>query len=127
MPRLGSRVRIPSLALFYGASGDVPKWLRERSAKPLFSGSNPLVASMADKYIVYVLRSQKDGKRYIGSTNDLQRRFAEHNQGLVKSTRNRRPLKLIYHEVLEDKKTALKRELFFKTGKGREYLQRLGY
>jgi hypothetical protein len=34
-------------------NGDVPKWLRGRSAKPLFSGSNPLVASTLNSSIGY--------------------------------------------------------------------------
>ncbi|HTK03646.1 MAG TPA: GIY-YIG nuclease family protein [Alphaproteobacteria bacterium] len=50
---------------------------------------------------VYVLISTKDGKRYIGSTNDLDRRFKEHNNGLVFSTKNRRPLVLKYYQEFE--------------------------
>lgn len=44
---------------------------------------------------VYILTSQKDNKRYIGSTNDFKRRFKQHQLGQVKSTKNRRPLKLL--------------------------------
>ncbi|HGY55354.1 MAG TPA: GIY-YIG nuclease family protein, partial [Caldithrix abyssi] len=62
-----------------------------------------------------------------GSIADLERRLAEHNKGLVKSTRKRRPMKLVYREVFEDRSSALKRERFLKTGKGREYLRTLGY
>lgn len=47
---------------------------------------------------VYVLKSLKDGNRYIGSTNDLKRRLREHDEGKVFSTKNRRPLKLIYYQ-----------------------------
>ncbi|MBK6912191.1 MAG: GIY-YIG nuclease family protein [Ignavibacteriales bacterium] len=43
-------------------------------------------------YFVYILQSLKDNKRYIGSTNEIQRRVEEHNSGKVKSTRNRSPL-----------------------------------
>ena len=77
-------------------------------------------------YYVYVLRSIKDKKRYIGMTADITRRFHEHNSGLVKSTKNRRPLKLIHTEEFETKIEAEQRELFYKTGKGREYLNNLG-
>ncbi len=73
-------------------------------------------------YTVYVLRSEKDGKRYIGVTNDLERRMKEHQGGGVQSTKNRRPLELLYTEVFENKGEALLREKFFKTGKGREFL-----
>jgi len=51
---------------------------------------------------VYVLISEKDGKRYIGSTNDLDRRLDEHNNGKVFSTKNRRPLKLNYYQEFEN-------------------------
>ena len=48
---------------------------------------------------VYVLRSLKDGNNYVGYTNDLRRRFAEHEAGNVLSTAARRPFKLIYYEA----------------------------
>ncbi|HEY4755448.1 MAG TPA: GIY-YIG nuclease family protein [Ignavibacteriaceae bacterium] len=73
-------------------------------------------------YFVYILKSKKDNKRYIGFTNNLDRRINEHNSGLVKSTKNRKPLILIYTEEFERKTEAMAREKFFKTGKGRELL-----
>ncbi|HEX2867217.1 MAG TPA: GIY-YIG nuclease family protein [Ignavibacteriales bacterium] len=76
-------------------------------------------------FYVYVLRSQKDNKRYIGFTDNLERRFSEHNRGIVKSTRSRRPLDLIYFEEFEVKSEAMHREEFFKTGQGRVYLNSL--
>ena len=76
-------------------------------------------------YTVYILISEKDKKRYIGCTSNLNRRLEEHNLGLVKSTKNRRPFKLIYTEEFSDKSEALNKEKFFKTGKGREYLKNI--
>jgi len=73
-------------------------------------------------FTVYVLKSRKDGKRYIGFTSDLERRLSEHNSGMVKSTRNRKPFDLIYTETFTKKSEAMKREKFFKSGKGREFL-----
>ncbi len=75
-------------------------------------------------YTVYILKSSKDNKRYIGCTNNILRRLDEHSIGLVKSTRSRRPLELIYNEEFENKSEALARERFFKSGKGREYLDK---
>ena len=63
-------------------------------------------------YWVYILKSQKDSKRYIGSTSNLRRRITEHNNGLVKSTKNRQPLELIYTEKFETKQDAAEREKF---------------
>ncbi len=74
-------------------------------------------------YFVYILKSLKDHKRYIGFTSDLERRILEHNSGLVKSTRNRKPFELIYTEEFEIKEQAMAREKFFKSGKGREFLK----
>lgn len=59
-------------------------------------------------YYVYVLKSQKDTFCYIGSTTDLRRRFKEHTDGEVPSTKPRRSLVLIYYEAyltLEDART----------------------
>ena len=74
---------------------------------------------------VYILLSKKDGKRYVGSTNNLKRRMKQHAEGKVVSTRNRRPLILIYKEVFEDKSEALQREKYFKTHKGYNELKLL--
>ncbi len=74
-------------------------------------------------YTVYILRSERDKKRYIGVTSDLDERLFEHNIGMVKSTKNRRPLKLIHSEIFACKTDAWKREKFFKSGQGRQYLK----
>lgn len=44
---------------------------------------------------VYVLHSDRTGRRYIGHTKDLYRRFREHNSGRVKSTKAGMPWQLI--------------------------------
>ncbi|MDZ7333507.1 MAG: GIY-YIG nuclease family protein, partial [candidate division KSB1 bacterium] len=49
-------------------------------------------------FYVYVLQSEVDKKLYTGYTSDLRHRLEEHNAGKVNSTKNRRPLKLIYFE-----------------------------
>jgi len=61
-------------------------------------------------YCVYVLKSEKDGKLYIGITSDLKRRLAEHNAGANQSTKHRGQFQLIYCEVYRSKKDALTRE-----------------
>lgn len=73
-------------------------------------------------FTVYVLLSEKDNKRYIGFTDDMERRLTEHNLGKVKSTKSRRLLKLIYTEQYENKSDAMKREKYFKTHPGRNFL-----
>ncbi len=70
-------------------------------------------------YFVYILRSEKDKKFYIGFTTDVNRRFIQHNSGEVESTKNRWPLELIFYEAFRSKNAALKREKYFKTTKGK--------
>lgn len=74
-------------------------------------------------FYTYVLKSEKDNKLYIGHSDDLRKRILRHNKGLVLSTKHRRPLKLVYYEacLIEDK--AIKREKYFKTGFGRNFLK----
>ena len=67
---------------------------------------------------VYVLRSLKDKKYYIGCTNNKEQRLIRHNNGSVKSTRHRRPFKLVYFERLKSYKIARKREAELKKMKG---------
>ena len=62
----------------------------------------------------YVLRSLKDNKLYIGSTNNLTQRLKEHNNGCNKSTRHRRPFTLVYFEKFDTIEEARFREKLFK-------------
>ena len=61
-------------------------------------------------FFIYLLQSKKDKSFYIGFANDIKARMEKHNQGLVKSTKNIRPVELIYCEVYKSKKDALIRE-----------------
>ena len=67
-------------------------------------------------HYVYVLRSVKDGGLYTGYTSNLRARFATHNAGKSRSTRERRPLRPIYYEAYLLAKDAKARELFLKSG-----------
>lgn len=73
-------------------------------------------------YYTYVLKSKRDDKLYIGFTIDLKKRFKEHAEGCVKSTKSRAPMDLVYYEACLDKVKAIKREKYFKTGFGRRFL-----
>ena len=61
-------------------------------------------------FYVYILKSEHDGNLYTGSTNDLKRRMAEHENGEVDSTKHRRPLKLVYYEAYKNETDARLRE-----------------
>ena len=65
-------------------------------------------------FYLYILKSKVDNKLYIGSTNDLRRRFSEHNSGQVKSTKPRAPFELRYYEAFHKESDARKREASIK-------------
>ena len=61
-------------------------------------------------FYVYVLKSKKDGSIYIGYTDDLKRRFREHNKGQNRSTKSKAPFEIIYYEAYKSKSDAKYRE-----------------
>jgi len=77
-------------------------------------------------YFTYVLRSQKDGKHYYGSTSNLQERLKVHNSGKVRYTKGHRPWIIHYSEEFETRSEAVKREQFFKTIDGYNLLKKEG-
>ncbi len=75
-------------------------------------------------FYVYVLKSSKDEELYIGSSNDLKRRLAEHQNGKSFSTQFRRPFELIYYEAYKKEKDARDREHALKfRGNARRFLK----
>ena len=74
-------------------------------------------------YYVYVLQSLKDKQFYVGYTDDLKNRLGEHNSGRVVSTKDRRPLKLIYYEACLNEQDAKMREQYLKSGMGKKYIR----
>ena len=77
-------------------------------------------------FYAYVLKSLRDGTLYYGSSDNPQKRLAdEHNKGKVRYTKGRMPLILIYQEEFVTRSDAMKREFFFKSGHGREYIKNI--
>ena len=75
---------------------------------------------------VYVLKSLKNNRRYVGFTSkNLDVRLSEHNEGKNSYTRNNRPYKLIYSELFSEKQSASQRERYFKSGNGRKFLNKI--
>jgi len=69
-------------------------------------------------YYIYIIKSRKDGKFYIGSTADVEKRLLYHNSGKQRSTKNRIPFDLVFSESFENKTIALAREKQIKSFKG---------
>ena len=76
-------------------------------------------------YHVYVLRSETTGRRYVGSCQDVAVRLRQHNSGESKSTKHGMPWHLVYAESFATRSEACQRERYFKSGKGRDELDRL--
>ena len=74
-------------------------------------------------YFVYILKSLKVERYYYGYTSDLQNRLIRHNEGMVKSSKANRPWDIHYVETFETKTEALKREKFFKSIDGYNWLK----
>ena len=77
-------------------------------------------------YFIYALRFD-DGRIYVGMTNNLSRRVAEHKRGKTKSTKNREKFKVICIETYLDRLKAHTREKYWKSGYGKERLKSASY
>ena len=74
-------------------------------------------------YYVYVLKSEIDHNHYVGYTQNLKERLYNHNEGKIKSTKNRKPFILIYFEGCLNQQDATKREKYLKTAWGKRYIK----
>lgn len=77
-----------------------------------------------DFWFVYFLKSLSKDFLYIGSTNSLERRCTEHNDGMVQSTKAYIPLKLVGFIAVETELQARELEKYFKTGSGKAILKK---
>jgi putative endonuclease len=72
-------------------------------------------------FYVYFAESLRNHKVYVGQTSiDPGKRVDQHNQGANTFTKNNAPFKLIYFEQYHCKKDAISRELFYKSGFGKQ-------
>lgn len=76
-------------------------------------------------HYVYVLKSLRDERLYVGRTDDLRERMKEHNAGKTWTTKRMLPIKLIFYEAFLDKEDAIRRERYFKTSKGKLSLKQI--
>jgi putative endonuclease len=76
-------------------------------------------------FIVYALKSEKDCRIYVGFTQDLSRRLKEHNSGKTRSTKGWLPWNVIYTEEVDSREKARAREIYLKSGIGKEFLKSL--
>lgn len=75
-------------------------------------------------YYSYVLRSLKNGILYKGSTEDIDKRLKSHNTGMVNYTSKHMPWELVKSEKFDSRSEAMKREKWYKTGVGRDWIKK---
>jgi putative endonuclease len=78
-----------------------------------------------ERFYVYVLQSLKDFSFYIGQCDDLDKRMSKHFEGFSKYTASKRPLRLVYFEVLNSRSEAIKREKAIKKQKSKKVIEQL--
>lgn len=76
-------------------------------------------------YTVYALKSLSRKYIYVGITKNLEERIRRHNSGYEKTTKPYRPFELLYKEECSDRVEARKREVYLKSGIGKEFLKSL--
>ena len=77
-------------------------------------------------FFAYILKSELDGSHYYGHCEDFEKRLKRHNAGKVRSTKAKRPWKLHYFEEFQTQSEAYKREMFFKSIEGYQFLKANG-
>ena len=76
-------------------------------------------------FFVYAIKSKKDGRIYVGFSENVDRRLKEHNSGKTKSTKGYLPWKLFFTKECETRIEARKLEKYYKSGIGKEKLKRM--
>ena len=74
-------------------------------------------------WYVYFLKLH-NGDIYVGSTDDLKRRFKSHQNGHVVSTRNNRPMALSAYVAVPTGTAARRLERYFKSGSGKAFAKK---
>jgi len=74
-------------------------------------------------WYTYLLRSKLTKRWYTGCSDDLRKRFKQHNEGLSTYTKGRGPFNIIYYEACLNKNDAFARERYLKSGMGKRYLK----
>jgi putative endonuclease len=75
-------------------------------------------------FFVYVIKSKVDNRFYVGLTENVERRLKEHNGGKTRSTKPYVPWELCFFETFNTRSEARSREVYFKSGVGKEYIKR---
>ena len=101
-----------NLMIKYFLTGEMAEWLSSQSEIPLCGKCGGL-----EMFTVYILKSIKNSRFYIGHTADLRKRLIEHNSGKTRSTKAYAPWEIVYTEDFGTKSEAYRREMEIKSYK----------
>ena len=76
-------------------------------------------------FFVYALKSEVKNYIYVGMTDNVERRFSQHNLGYERTTKPYKPFTLIFTESYSTREDARKREKYLKSGVGKEFSKSL--
>ncbi len=76
-------------------------------------------------FYAYVIKSINGSFLYKGHCHNMEKRLAQHNAGLTKSTKPYIPFELVYSETFQTEAEAIIREKYFKTAAGRRFLKKI--
>lgn len=74
-------------------------------------------------FFVYVIRSKRNGRFYVGISVNVEKRLKEHNSKKTRSTSGYIPWELCFFESFDTRIEARKREIYLKSGVGKEYIK----
>ncbi|MBU0612160.1 GIY-YIG nuclease family protein [Patescibacteria group bacterium] len=74
-------------------------------------------------YYTYIIKSKTRNYIYVGITSNTERRFLEHNNGKNKTTKPYKPFDLLLKESYSTRGEARKREIYLKSGIGKEFIK----
>jgi putative endonuclease len=74
-------------------------------------------------FYTYIIKSLTNNSYYYGSTSDIEKRLKDHNSGKSRYTKSRRPWVLHYVESYPTKTEAIRREMYFKSIDGYNWLK----
>lgn len=77
-------------------------------------------------FYTYILKSDRTKRHYYGSCEDLEKRLGNHNAGKVRSTKAFVPWSVHYFETFDTRSEAVRREMFFKSIEGYQFLKSSG-
>ncbi len=95
--------------------------LKWRNSRPLPAGRRTTLKNM---YYIYAISSKSRKYIYVGITNNINRRFNQHQDVRERTTAPYRPFELILKEVKMTRPEAREREKYLKSGAGKEWLKK---